>query len=421
MVRSEKLRRLRQAFGGLVYLDYSGLSWVEAHRGLGEEVGSQARKILLKKLDELGAEGLARKLGQARTCRDLLLERQKDARLKAEIRQAISEYLDCLEAWANGAGLGKFSHPLLAGGVGGRPITSTDLALVLQHDNVGCQTGMYRCANGSLVFWHSEEDAAGPGERFDKLRIAKMVLPDSETTVESQMFIYPDLLPGPAFAWRSDGYIQAADTLNLMSQPELEQGALVNVVCWLALRLGPRGSLEEIVQALLPYWDGYALNVAYPRKAAPAEDKLVALKIEYARRQVIRYQLDDQPGSFLFQVNLFCQRRNATVKAIEALPVYRQRFNAQRIYRTRRMLRKRKMDGLSKREAGVPDFVYHFGPEVAQETANSTPDEVNFIYSMLGSRLGGDGAYANEDVRAWMIAHLSDEALSVWTGAGAVI
>jgi hypothetical protein len=390
MISFAALKARQEAFGPLVEVDFRRYGFVDAHRALGEEVRAQALKILAHRLDSLDIPALAAQIQQVRLCQGLLEATVKQVGLEAVIRQAIEEYLACIQAWARGLGLGEFEHPSLVQEIDGQKITELDLAFLLQHDNVGCQTGLYRCKGGDVILWHAEEDVAEPGERFDVLRIAIFALPEEAGGGEIRAFIYPDLLPGPAFAWRSDGYVQAADTINLLSQPGFEQAALVNIACWLALRLGVQVELKQIVQALAPYWDGYALNTACLRNQAAQGDKC-----EFARDQAIYWRLGEAAGDFLFQVNIFCNRRSRALQAIEALPVERRRHNAGRIYRTRRRL-----GGSGLLEPG---------------------DEMEYFYRLLGWRAGGEMAYANRDVRAWFLARISLQGMDVRAGPGAVI
>jgi hypothetical protein len=63
-----------------------------------------------------------------------------------------------------------FEHHALAAF---EPLGQIDLAMFLQNDCTGCQTGMYRAQDGSVVLWHTEEDVEDePGSGFDLLRIA---------------------------------------------------------------------------------------------------------------------------------------------------------------------------------------------------------------------------------------------------------
>jgi hypothetical protein len=414
-----ELKERRSAFGPLVVLDYREYGLIDAHRALGMEVRAQVWRILTDKLVDLGVMGIKNKIRQGRSCQALLEARLRQAGLISVLRQGIEEYLACLTAWAQGAGLADFEYPGLIDEADGQRITGLDLAWLLQHDNLGCQTGLYRCEDGGVIFWHAEEDVAGPNERFDRLRIAKLSLPCSTDPIELQAFIYPDLLPGPAFAWRSDGYIQAADTLILLSLPEHENAVLVNVVSWLTLRLGAKTPLREIVQALSPFWDGYALNTAFI-----SGNIVIAGKCEFARDQAVCSNLPESSGSFLIQVNVFCDRRNRALRAIEALPEQRQRYHVARLRRARRILAQKmnfmpKGTGLRSAQDLLAFDCYY--EDDGSPGNNLLTDELEFFYALLGSRSGGEAAFANLDVRAWLLARISPQAMNIRVGPGAVI
>jgi hypothetical protein len=419
MATVSELIELRNAFGPLVLVDYSEFGFVEAHRALGKEVRAQVWKILADKLDNLDIDPLRDRFRQACSCLELLKSRSHQSGLDLAILRAITEYLDCLQAWAQGAELAGFRHPRLEQVLDGRGPTEVELALFLQHDNVGCQTGIYRCQDGSVIFWHSEEDVGAPGERFDKLRIAKFSRIPGNDQIEMRAFIYPNLLPGPAFAWRNDGYVQAVDTLILLSMPEFEHAALVNVVSWLALRLGEQVELEKIIRALSPFWDGYALNNACVR-----DHRVNGNNYEFARDQIILSRLGNEADGFLFQVNFFCNRRNLTLKKIEALPQNRKRYLTIRTNRTHHKLRNKKDRIYSghklERAQAVEAFDYYFDHRDLQMDALRS-DELEFFYDLLTSRAGSDTAYANLDVRAWFLAHISLQEMHIRVGPGAAI
>jgi hypothetical protein len=374
---------------------------VQGHRALGAAVASAARRTLARRLEGMDQLHQARLLRQARRCRALLEQRCHDLALLPELRLAIGDagsgYLACLEAWADGMALQNFTHPALLAELDGLPVTASDLALWMQHDNTGCQTGMYRLPDGSAIFWHAEEDVH-PG-RLDGLPIVRLACPGlaaGQADTCWQAFTYPDLLPGPAFAWREDGYVQAVDLLIVRNPPEFEQAVLVNVVAWLALRLGSALPPAEIAAALGPFYDGYALNFAGRRP-----DHAYGGKVEFAGRHVLPADLGPEPGSCLFQVNTFCRRDDPELLAIEKLRARNRRFFSRRYRRTFKWLDQ------------------HPIPAEPQPA-------LAHLLRLLGSRQGGEGCYANRDVRAYFIARLAPPgdpgpAMQIWLGPGPVL
>ncbi|MEW5868359.1 MAG: hypothetical protein AB1894_03730 [Chloroflexota bacterium] len=385
---STHLLAVKNQLGGLTFLDFTNENFVSAHGRLGAQVRQQVHKILRGRLDRLSAADFEGKVRQGRACHAILRKQAANTRLAAALRQALDEYLACLEVWSQGAQIVAFEHPHLAGcQVDGQPVGELDLALLLQHDSSGCQTGMYRQADGSVTLWHSEEDNSPPGERFDQLRIATFGLPQGGHNVRLSAFIYPDLLPGSAFAWRSDGYAQAVDTLLLKSQPALNSGTLANVASWVALRLGDQVGALEVLQALLPYWDGYALNVV-----TSGEGVVRASKYEFAADRLLQGHLDEQPGSYLFQVNIFSQRQDASLLALENLPQDERCSYEQRMARTQQALQRGQADGKD--------------------------GSLGFFFNLLASRSGGEWAYANPDVKAYFVDRVSPDEMEIWLGPG---
>ena len=141
------LQAARRRLGPLHTLHLPGPGLAEMHRQLGEEVRPQAQSILARRLEALNVAGaLPERLRLLR--RSWLLAQEKAARLQGRslpvlrrVGAALAEYLDCLSAWAQGAGL--------AGGPADRD--GIELALLLQDDLSGCQTGVYRLADGSVM------------------------------------------------------------------------------------------------------------------------------------------------------------------------------------------------------------------------------------------------------------------------------
>src|SRR5512143_2236822 len=164
------LLSVKTALGPPVHLDYRALDLAEAHRRLGEHVRAQVHHILLGKIQTSAPEALAAQVRLARYCQATIS--RKLANSGEEIlRSALEEYVTCLAAWEQGAELAAFGADHLRGTlVDGQPVLGADLAYLLQDDETGCQTGLWRAADGSAVIWHTEEDRTPLGERFDRLR-----------------------------------------------------------------------------------------------------------------------------------------------------------------------------------------------------------------------------------------------------------
>lgn len=387
VLADDQLRQVRRRLGGLTFLDYSTLDLRSAHLELGKNVRSQVHKILHRRLERSNQPELAELLRQGRACRESLVRRAAEPGLEPRLRTAIQEYLDSLSAWAEGVELAGFEHPALAPH---RPLSAQDLALLLQNDFAGCQTGMYRRQDGSVILWHTEEDVEEqPGDSFDQLRLLTCKVEQDGEPVKLHAFIYPDLLPGPTFGWRSDGFTQALDVLHIRLLGELEVGTLANIASWITLRLGASLPLSQTLEALHPFFDGYALNAMYTRQG-----EVVAEKYEFAGDCLIPHRLGEQSGSYLFQVNIFCQHEHPQARGLEDLPPENWNDYHQREVRTQDAMRQRGSDH------------------------RSAPEDMRFFFELLASRQGDEWAYANRDVKAYFLQRLTPQGSETWLGHG---
>ena len=312
MAKHLDLRSVKNRLGELVWLDFTAYSLPEAHRLLGQHVSIQVHKILTYRLDTLPPDQIARLFDQVRVCAQVISNKINDVHVDPQLRVALREYMECLAAWAGGVGLRGYDHPALAPY---QPLTELELALFLQHDSAGCQSGMLRSHDGGVTLWHTEEDIEPePGSGFDQLRIASFSVMDGETLVTISAFIYPDLLPGPAFGWRSDGYIQAADLLYIKPLASESLAILGNIITWLALRLGASVDMQVLLQAMLPTFDGYALNIL-----SVVNEEVRADKYEFGAQYFYTHALDNTPGASMYQANMFSDEADPRTREIEDL------------------------------------------------------------------------------------------------------
>jgi hypothetical protein len=388
-----ELQAIKARLGKLVFLDFSTFNLVDAHRELGAHVRDQVHKLLRCKLNGLLEDQLRSLLQQTRVCHATLLDRSRSTKVSPVIRSAIWQYLACLEAWTNGADLAGFHHPHLEQWVSSLgPLSAHDLALLLQHDNAGCQTGLYRQKDGSVILWHTEEAfSSEPGGEFDQLRVAFFQAGNGSSCIKMAAFIYPELLPGPAFGWRSDGFAQAVDALFLRPFPRLQEGILANVASWITLWLGPAVDTQEIIEALGPFHDGYALN-----SVCTMDRQVRAKKVEFAGNLIFPIPLGETPGEFLFQVNVFSQRHRLDLLKLESVSLESRKAFEQRLRRTQRVLK-------------------------CREPRQSSSEEARFFLELLASRVGGEWAYANADTKAYFVNRVSPEGMEIWFGPGSAL
>jgi hypothetical protein len=380
------LQSVKSRLGELVLLDFTAYSLPEAHRLLGQHVSTQVHKILTDRLDTLPPDQIARYFDQVRVCAQVISSKMNGVYVDPHLRAALAEYMECLAAWAGGVGLRGYDHPALAPY---QPLTEIELALFLQHDSAGCQSGMLRSHDGGVTLWHTEEDIEPePGSGFDQLRIASFSVIDGESPVTISAFIYPDLLPGPAFGWRSDGYIQAADLLYIKFLASEVQAILGNIITWLALRLGASVDVQVLLQAILPTFDGYALNIL-----RVVNEEVQADKFEFGAQYFFSHTLDNTPGAYMYQANMFTDGADPRTREIEdLLPEERGWFEG-RAKNTANLLKGRRQ-------------------------SSDISSEMEFLLNMLTSRACGKWAYANQHVKDYFICHQTPTETELWLGAG---
>lgn len=366
----------------LTIVDLTSYTFAQAHYQLGETVGPQVRRILRQKLDMMDSARLQVAFSFAANVHKSLLAKSTSSIVQAEVRQALLEYVECLQSWASGVGLEAFNHSTLDDLGISDSEKALHLALFLQDDTSGCQTGVYRDADGSVVMWHTEEEVQE--DRFDELRMAVFSFTTGQGQVTLWSFIYPDLLPGPAFAWRSDGFVLAVDSLYL--QPELSGEILANVAAWVAVRLGSTVDLVTIVTSLAPFRDGYGLTVVSLHKTRG----IAATRIEFAGEMSLLVPLPAIPNEFLFQVNVFSDKESAIAQRYERINAAERCEYEKRIWRTERWMCQR------------------FPDEHVTET----------FLRLLRSRRGGKYAYSNSDVKAYCVVRLSENMLEAYVGLG---
>ena len=369
--------QFKQALGSVQHLDYTDVNAPSAHHRLAAHARAQIWHILSGRLQELGsARQVAEQIRLARQAREALKVRLQIRGLTENVREALGEYMACLEAWAAGAALADFHHAWLA-----EDVKALDLATLLQDDEVGCQTGAYREPGGGLILWHTEEDGEKtPGERFDQLRLCSFRASNGRTATG---FIYPDLLPGPSFAWQGGDYAQAIDSLHVRFA-NAEQAILPNCLAWLSLYLGAQGSPAALAKQLGPFRGGYSLSTA-----SKINGQMNVEKVEYANDALHVSHLENSPGCHLFQTNII-RDLNLPIGAEERTSPESRAWNEKRLARTRRFL----------------------------QVIRRAPEPLPLILRMLRSRLGNDSAYANHDVKGYLVCRMTAGDTRIWVGSG---
>jgi hypothetical protein len=375
----EKISR-DEPINKITLLDATDVDTVTAHRLLGQDARTQIHKILGRRLNELGSEKFAGQIRRARRYETAI--KIKAQNVDGILKAAIDQYLACVSTWADGAELARFHHALLAETtIDGRAISALDLALSLQEDGVGCQTGTYRERDGSVILWHTEEDTEeSPGDRFDRLRLFSFHAFDGHIATG---FIYPDLLPGPTFGWRDDHFIQAIDTLHIRQVDHISP-ILPNMLAWLSLYLGKQFSREELVRKLGPFQGGYSISAM-----AKMEEDICVEKVEFANNRFNVSHLGKMAGDFLFQTNAI-HNLSLPIGMEEEISLNSRKTNLDRVGRTARFI----------------NVIHH------------AEDALPLIFRILRSHAGGDMGYSNPDVKAYVVCHMSMDKTSLWAGCG---
>jgi hypothetical protein len=379
MTPLEEIDQVKQAFSQIHWLDYRSESLVSAHFFLGKEVSKQSQILLEKKIREMQPSEFQALISLTRTQLNHLQRLSLDQN-KGEIA---NQYLQCLHAWAQGAQLSKINHLSLdAFKDGDTTISDLEYALFLQNDSQGCQTGLYRDEAGDIYGWHTEEDVSDPGERLDRIRMAIFRVMDGDQPIDIYSFIYPDLMPGPAFAWRSDCFLQMVDSLYLR---QIDGIMLANIAAWCILMVGNIDLTAEIVTFFTPYMDGYAVNVVSNNR-----NRVSGLKIEFAGDSKAIQWLGTTPRDFLFQVNIISQRDGVFCQTYEEIDLGKLGIFIER-------------DNRSKKAASC----FHLFADIRQP-----------IFELLCSTGPNHAGYMNKHVKSYIYFHMSHSQLEITLAGG---
>jgi hypothetical protein len=341
-----------------------------AHAALGETLRPAIGAVVERRLAQATADELASQLRTVRGSRAHLERRAAEPGLSARLCQALNSYLSSLDAWADAAGL-ELLRPLTDRS--GCRWTSRELAFWLQDDNTGCQTGLARARDGSVLLWHTEEDTIG---FFDRPRLLELTLGESQLGA----FLYPYLLPGPAFGWHRHGLI-AFDTLSV--RRTAQGGTPTSAFSWMLWSMQGELPPMESARALCPFLDGGAFTVV--ERGAGLPDAQV---IEVAGDRVAVERLSEATGARRLQVNMACAR-HPELCALELLDDAARAPYLERLERAARLL----------------------------DACDGELDEAA-LQHVLASREGGEWAFANDDVVAHLVARVGCAQMALNVGVG---
>jgi hypothetical protein len=355
--------RVRQQ-AGLELIEIEAADWPAAHAALGAQLRQPIARVIERRLAATSAEDLRVQLETIRASRTHL--ERKAAAAPDTLHRALHVYLASLAAWAQGADLAALC-PLAERH--GAAFGADELALWLQDDNTGCQTGVLRASDGTVLLWHTEEDTIG---YFDRARIVEMQVGSARRGA----FLYPYLMPGPAFGWWTRGLL-AYDTLSVRRSES--GGTPTSTLSWLLWHA--QGELEPLgtARALAPFLDGGAFTLV-----ARGDGGVTAQVVEVGGELAVSSVLGAAPGARCLQVNMVSSRALAAIETLDdaGRAPYRERLE-----------------------------------RAEKQLAARAADEAA-LQAMLASGEGGEWAFANPDVVAHLVARVSREELTLRVGVG---
>lgn len=351
-----------------------------AHQALGKNMRAEIAKVIQKKVATKTPKQFASEILFIRSCAEHFTSRV--AKANAPLAKIGKMYIACLTAWAKGSGMSINLIPARYRAAVS-DLTALDIAWWLQNDNVGCQTGMMREESGNVIFWHTEEDNSG---YLNKPYLATFKIAGFPQT---QAFIYPFLLPGPAFAWNTQLF-QAIDFL-YVGLKKRTPGTLANIIAWMSLWYGEKISLQKIVAAFGPYFDGYAVNHIVAKGT-----KVQGEKIEFGVDATLSTTLGVKAGNASVQANCVSSATSTLFK----------KYN----------------DSTAKKDWKLRQRVKRMNEWLAnfKKTHNRLPAAED-LKGLLGSRSGKGYGFANTDVKAYVFGRVSKNNVEVNVDAGPCI
>lgn len=366
----EQLRSMYQESGGISYQDIKAKNWIEAHFQLGQLFAGEINQIIANRFTEKDFN-FKFQVELANLCLSHLKSKLDDP----QIGELVNLYLNCLKSWADGCAL----H------VDNCDLSKIELAVILQNDVVGCITTLIRNSDGDINLIHSEEDVGGT---IKKPTIINFIIGEDDAELEeTSVFIYPSLLPGPAFSY-SKKMVMANDFLYVNHaidyQNQKKPFCLVNVLTWCLFIRQDYQEAEIYIQKLQPFMDGNALNLIDISGNS-------AKTIEVAGDQFKIKNLPRSYKSYQVQVNIFNQSTSQICQSHERVDALKKSLLANRVKTISKFL---------------------------EDNSNLPFPEIAYFQA---SREGGKFAPANEDVKATFLANVTKKNVDYKTIAGPLL
>ena len=381
------LEHVRAALGHVVHMDLGEMDTPSAHHRLGSDVRGQVQAFVKARLVTRPADELRAELARARRCAGETHRRVGSASLPQAVRQALEAYLASLDSWAEGACLEDLARDVMGDlRIDGGVVQPLDLAFLLQTETIGCQTGLLRDRDGGVLVWHTEEDHdVAVGGRFDRLRLFTCRASPESPSPSMTGFVYPDLMPGPAFGWCGPGYAHAVDAFYLRLSDD-GPGIPANAVTWVCLYLGGALPPSQVVRWLAPVQSGYALS-----SLCRTNGRIEAGVVEFLGDTCLESELGPTPGAWTFTVNMLSPQAVAAAPGREDLPPEVRSGQVARVERVHR----------------------------AMNVLTEVPgDWGQALHRLLAFRVGGDFATSNPSVKATFVGRVSPQGTSYQVDPG---
>lgn len=377
-------------------------NWQDAYFQVGAEFADPIRNSFDEVFSKTTDEAVKSRDIRLKVARSLSTRLSDLASGDNEISGDVKDLVDSLNGWARGAGLDKEAEKY--------GLTPLEAALVLENDNVGCQSFMARTGDGGVIAMHTEED-----EHISS-RVTKYH--QVELTVKGQKrssFAYNNLLPGGAASGESEGFVMLTDFLrtNTLGEKNGFDG-LVNASAWIIWKMGKEVTLDKIksvIDATGPFIDGYAVNVI----RRTDEGNIEAHRIYMLGDTYAVETLGAEPGSHLEQTNLIDPKYKE-----ENPELYAYAQEPYSVPQTSDKMYKGYYTKYLKRINRIKEAAQRWKPLLERNMSQEDETEIHkTINGIMSLRRRFNWGFANTNVAAYRWDYLGKEKQTGMTGIGA--
>lgn len=357
----KQLIGLKKQLGPIIYRTITADNFADAHYKLGKMMRSQTTISLSKKMTRIQTFKFKKDLLYAEKCRQNLEEKVNRRLLSEKMRSMLKEYTLCFKAWCRGVGI------------------EEKIGFWLQNENICCQTGMVRTSQNSIIAWHTEEE--DPSQSY----IEKPQIVNFQVKSHAQLtsFIHPFYLPGTGFGWQKN-FFHAVNSFYLEYNNE-KGGSLASIFSWMIWRLGPDANFKDIFELLSPFIDGYSILYVSKNK-----DKIEGGIVEFGAHNYSIKKLSENIDEYLFQATVIDPKSSLIG------------------YQNMTKRSKKKYNNRIKRTKVLLSRLFERGENVTMQD----------ILGMMASRWGNGFSYSNKDVKAHVVAEITNKILKISVGSG---